>query len=1014
MERKHKSGSPATASFPAGMVSPERIPRATYRLQFQGGFTFREAREILCYLDDLGISDLYASPLFQPCFDDSHGYDICSHTRFNPVIGTAEAFDAFAREIRKRGMGLILDLVPNHMGIAGDRNRWWMDVLENGPSSNFADYFDIDWHPAKPELENKVLLPILEDQYGKVLESGKFQLVLEEGAFFIHYYQNTLPVAPRTYSMILSQPLGRLNETLGKDHPHLQELQSILTAIGYLPTRTELTPEKMEERNREKEVVKRRLAALYQQSPEIRAALDETVRIFNGAVGDPRSFDLLDALLKDQAYRPAFWRVASDEINYRRFFDIDNLAAIRMEAPEVFEEAHRLVLRLLKERKVSGLRIDHPDGLWKPAEYFKQLQQNFACRILEARRETPARTAETGEGFASSEKEKGAGCDPEGIGDRPLYVVAEKILCESEELPSDWAISGTTGYDFLNLVNGLFVDSRNEKAFDRIYSHFIGTSIPLANLVNSSKKMIMLVSLSSEIHALAHRLERIIETNRRYRDFTLNSLTFVLREIIACLPVYRTYISETRTVTPRDRSSIETAVGEAKRRNPRTAEAIFDFIRETLLLQSLPDFSEEDQRKLIQFVMKFQQITGPVMAKGVEDTAFYVYNRLASLNEVGGHPDCFGVPAAEFHKQNRKRLISWPSSLLTTSTHDTKRGEDVRARLNVLSEIPGEWRAALSRWSRRNSAKKTAVDGQPAPDRNDEYLFYQSLIGAWPSAADSKEAFDSFRERISGYMLKAVQEAKVHTSWVNPNEEYITAIQKFIAAAVASPGENPFLDDIRDFQRRIAYFGYWNSLAQVLLKLTSPGVPDMYQGGELWDLNLVDPDNRWPVDFEHRQTLLRSLLDQIRLGEKNQLLLARELMKTPWDPQIKLFVVAQTLRFRRQHPNVFWRGDYISLEGTGEKKDFFVSFARYLGRKAVMVVIPRLVVGLMAGVEKPPVGKAVWKDTKVELPARLGTGFQNVFTGVSGVATREGGKFFLPLAEGMSDFPIALLEFSKT
>jgi len=995
------------------MVSPERIPRATYRLQFQGGFTFREARRILCYLDDLGVSDLYASPLFQPCFDDSHGYDVCSHTRFNPVIGTAEEFDAFAREIRNRGMGLILDLVPNHMGIAGDRNHWWMDVLENGPSSNFADYFDIDWHPAKPELENKVLLPILEDQYGKVLESGKFQLALEEGAFFIQYYQNKLPVAPRTYSMTLSHPLGRLLETLGKDHPHLQELQSILTAIGYLPTRTELTPEKMEERNREKEVIKRRLAALYRQSPGIRAALNETIRIFNGAVGDPRSFDLLDALLKDQAYRPAFWRVASDEINYRRFFDINNLAAIRMEAPEVFEEAHRLVLRLLKEGKVTGLRIDHPDGLWKPAEYFKQLQQNFACWILEARRETPARTAETGGGFASSEKEKGAGCDPRGIGDRPLYVVAEKILCEGEELPRDWAISGTTGYDFLNLVNGLFVDSRNEKAFDRIYSQFIGTSIPFANLVNSSKKMIMLVSLSSEIHSLAHRLERIIETNRRYRDFTLNSLTFVLREIIACLPVYRPYISETRTVTPRDRSSIEKAVEEAKRRNPRTAEAIFDFIRETLLLQSLPDFSEEDQGRLVRFVMKFQQITGPVMAKGVEDTAFYVYNRLASLNEVGGHPDRFGVSAAEFHKQNRERLRSWPNALLTTSTHDTKRGEDVRARLNALSEIPGEWRAALSRWSRRNSAKKTAVDGQPAPDRNDEYLFYQTLIGAWPSAADSKEAFDSFRERISGYMLKAVQEAKVHTSWVNPNEEYIAAIQKFIAAALDPGIKNLFLEDIRHFQRRIAYFGHWNSLAQVLLKLTAPGVPDLYQGGELWDLNLVDPDNRRPVDFEHRQTLLRSLLDQIRLGEKNQLLLARELMKTPWDPQIKLFVVAQTLRFRRQHPDVFWRGDYLPLEATGEKKDFVVSFSRIFGRKAVVVAVPRLIVGLMAGGEEPPVGQAVWKDTKVELPARLGTGFRNVFTGVAGVATREGGKFFLPLAEEMSDFPIALLEFSE-
>jgi (1->4)-alpha-D-glucan 1-alpha-D-glucosylmutase len=748
-------------------------------------------------------------------------------------------------------------------------------------------------------------------------------------------------------------------------------------------------------------VIKRRLAALYQNSPEVRSALDQTIREINGTVGEPRSFDLLDALLSDQAYRPAFWRVASDEINYRRFFDINNLAAIRMEEPEVFAEAHRLVLLLLKEGQLTGLRIDHPDGLWNPREYFLQLQENFARGGSEARKETPPKTADPGKS------------GPGALGGHLLYVVAEKILCEGETLPAEWAIAGTTGYDFLNFVNGLFVDRRNEKAFDRIYSQFIGASLHFGNLVNSSKKMIMLVSLYSELHALAHRLERIIETHRRYRDFTLDSLTFALREIIACLPVYRTYIDETRTVSSRDLAFIEAAVEEAKRRNPRTAEAIFDFLRDTLLLRNLADFPEADQGKLVQFVMKFQQITGPVMAKGVEDTAFYVYNRLASLNEVGGHPERFGVAAAEFHEKNRERLRFWPDSLLTTSTHDTKRGEDVRARLNVLSEIPGEWRAALSRWSRRNAPKKTIVDGRPAPDRNDEYLFYQTLVGAWPSAADSEEAFESFRERISAYMLKAVQEAKVHTSWVNPNEEYIAAVKNFISAALDPGKKNLFLEDIRDFQRRIAYFGSWNSLSQVLLKLTCPGVADLYQGGELWDLNLVDPDNRRPVDFEHRRALLPSLGRQIPRGEENLLLMARELMKTLWDPRIKLFVVAQTLRFRRRHPDIFWRGDYVPLEGTGEKKDFFVSFARVLGGKAFVVVVPRLVVGLTAGVEEPPVGSAIWKDTKVEIPGGVGAGFQNVFTGVAGVFLREGERSYLPLDEGMSDFPIALLEVSE-
>lgn len=1002
MERKHNFRPLAAASVAAEPTALGRIPRATYRLQFSGGFTFPAARGILSYLDDLGISDLYASPLFQPCFDDSHGYDVSNHARFNPVIGTAEEFDALTRDIRDRGLGLILDLVPNHMGIAGDRNRWWMDVLENGPSSNFADYFDIDWHPAKPELENKVLLPILEDQYGIVLENGKFRLALEEGAFFIHYYQNKLPVAPRSSSLILSQALGRLHEVLGKEDPHLQELQSILTALGYLPGRGELTPEKREERNREKEVIKRRLAALYQNSPEVQEALNETIGMINGIVGEPRSFDLLHALLSEQAYRPAFWRVASDEINYRRFFDINNLAAIRMEEPEVFAEAHRLVLRLLKENKVTGLRIDHPDGLWNPSEYFNRLQQNFARGNPEACPETLQRTAEPGKG------------GPGEIGERPLYVVAEKILCEGETLPSDWAIAGTTGYDFLNLLNGLFVDPRSAGALERIYSQFSGTSINFANLVNSSKKMIMLVSLSSEIHALAHSLERIIETNRRYRDFTLNSLTFVLREIIACLPVYRTYIDETQKITSRDRSFIEAAVEEAKKRNPRTAEAIFDFLLKTLLLENLPNFPEEDQKRLVHFVMKFQQITGPVMAKGVEDTAFYVYNRLASLNEVGGHPERFGITTAEFHEQNRKRAKSWPYSLLTTSTHDSKRGEDVRARLNVLSEIPGEWRAALNRWSRRNILKKSAVDGRPAPERNDEYLFYQTLVGAWPSGDLPEKEDEIFRERILAYMLKAIQEAKVHTSWINPNEAYIAAVRKFILEALVPGEKNLFWGDIRDFQRRIAYFGSWNSLAQVLLKLTSPGVPDLYQGSELWDLNLADPDNRRPVDLERRRDMLQRLRSRIGAGEKNLLPLSRELIKTPWDPRIKLFVIAQTLRYRRQHPDVFSRGDYVPLEGVGEKKDFIVSFARIFGGKGVVAAVPRLVVGLTAGIEKPPIGKAVWKDTKVILPRGLGRGFINVFTGVRGESVREGGESFLPLAEGMSDFPIALLDFFET
>lgn len=625
------------------ILSRRRIPRATYRLQFTPAFTFDKALELIPYWEELGISDCYASPIFQSCFDESHGYDVCDHNQINQAIGGQEGFEAFSGSLQDRGIGLIMDLVPNHMGISRN-NIWWMDVLENGPSPIYSRFFDLEWHPVKLELENKVLLPILEDQYGQVLESGKFQLVYAEGAFFLHYYEAKLPVAPRSYSLILGYFIDTLTQTLGKENEHLQELQSILTALNYLPLRTEVNPEKLAERNREKEVIKRRIAALYQKSPDIRQAIDRTVQDFNGTVGGPRSFDRLDALINDQAYRLAFWRVASDEINYRRFFDINNLAAIRMELPEVFQQAHRLIFRLLGEGKVTGLRIDHPDGLRNPAHYFRQLQISYIEQLIQTHLTAHDLQGDSAlpkgmenmveDWLTDLLKQKETSPSP-----WPLYVVAEKILSAGESLPEDWAVSGTTGYDFLNAVNGLFVDSRNHKAFDRIYSHFMGSQMHFSHLVNSTKKMIMLVSLASEINALSHKLERISEKNRRYRDFTLNSLTFAMREIIACLPVYRTYVSDPEVVLPRDQAYIENAVAEAKRRNPRTAEAIFDFIGHTLLLRNIQDFSEEDQGKLIDFVMTYQQITGPVMAKGLEDTAFYVYNRLVSLNEVDGHPD---------------------------------------------------------------------------------------------------------------------------------------------------------------------------------------------------------------------------------------------------------------------------------------------------------------------------------------------------------------------------------------
>ncbi|HEY8477905.1 MAG TPA: malto-oligosyltrehalose synthase, partial [Chloroflexota bacterium] len=906
---------PTVAAVADEVAASLRIPSATYRLQLNAGFTFQDAEAIVPYLDDLGVTDCYLSPILKARPGSGHGYDICDHGEINPELGGSEALDRLASTLRARGMGIVLDTVPNHMAITDVGNAWWMDVLENGPGSTYAPYFDIDWRPATPELENKVLLPFLEDQYGNVLENGTLRVAYEDGAFFLYYHEMRLPLAPGTYTALLGHQLESLLARLGDDHEHVQELQSILTALSYLPDRTETAPERVAERNREKEVIKRRIAALYNASPEIRAAIDAAVHAFNGTVGDPESFHLLDALLDQQAYRLAFWRVATDEINYRRFFDISHLAAIRVEVPEVFRDTHDLILRLVAEGKVTGLRIDHPDGLWKPASYFRQLQEAYLVKRVfdrlapvEANGERPLESVlqhPVATWLASRSQPPGASRPS-----WPLYVVAEKILCEGEPLPEDWAIYGTTGYDFLNDLNGLFVDSRNRGAFDEIYSRFVGVRYNYRNLVNSAKKMIMLVSLASEVNALSHQLERIVKRNRRYRDFTLNSLTFALREVIACLPVYRTYIDgDARVVPERDQAYIAAAVAEAKKRNPRTAEAIFDFIGETLLLRNLDQFRPEDRRPIVEFVMKFQQVTGPVMAKGVEDTAFYVYNRLVSLNEVGGNPEQFGLSPAAFHQQSLQRQRRWPHSLLATSTHDTKRSEDVRARINALSEMPEEWQAALDRWADTNAAKKVVVDGEMAPDRNDEYLLYQTLLGVWPSEPLTPEEFACFRQRIADYMHKATKEAKVHTSWVNPNEAYDAAVRSFVFNILPDDPQDAFLQDFLAVQRRVAFFGRLNSLAQVTLKLTAPGVPDLYQGTELWDFSLVDPDNRRPVDFERRRLLLGQIRERVeRDGDLTRLV--RELLEHAHDGRIKLYVTHRLLRYRRDRRDLFSKGEY--------------------------------------------------------------------------------------------------------
>jgi (1->4)-alpha-D-glucan 1-alpha-D-glucosylmutase len=995
-----------------------RVPVATYRLQFSRAFTFSAARQMVPYLEALGVGDVYASSYLAARPGSLHGYDIADHNRLNPEIGTEEDYQRFVAALQDRGMGQILDVIPNHMGIAASCNPWWNDVLENGPSSAYAEFFDIDWDPVKRQLANKVLLPILGDQYGRVLENQELILEYADGTFSLRYHETRLPIAPRSATQILGHRLEALTATLGEADPHLQEYQSIITALTNLPPRTETAPDRVRERMREKEVIRRRLARLVEACGAVRASIEETVRIFNGKRGDPRSFDPLDRLLDDQSYRLADWRVAAEEINYRRFFDINELAAIRMENPAVFRETHRLILQLVAEGKVTGLRLDHPDGLSDPPRYFHALQRErfaqVACTRLPRGKAMTSSDREAAVGQAGEQYDAACHEDPAQRGCRPLYLLAEKILARGERLPAHWAIHGTTGYEFLNLVGGLFVDSSNEKAMTAAYTAFTGQRTTFADLVYESKQLILRVSMSSELNVLGHALSRLAERDRHSRDFTLNSLTHALREVIACFPVYRTYIDgQGPEVALQDRACVEVAVAFAKRRNPATNVSVFDFVRDVLLLRYPENADEAYREAQLAFVQKFQQVTAPVTAKGVEDTACYRYNRLVSLNEVGGEPDRFGISVEEFHRQCLSRQEKWPDGLSATSTHDTKRSEDVPARIHVLSEIPREWRAAVGRWHRWNRRHASQVDGRPAPDRNDEYLLYQTLVGAWPLGAMGQEEVAAFTARIQQYMLKATKEAKVNTSWINPNEAYDEALRTFVARILGPGSGNRFLPDFTAFQAFVARLGMVNSLAQTLVKITAPGVPDFYQGTEVWDFSLVDPDNRRPVDFAVRAALLDGLRERITAGGVEEL--ARELVEHWPDGRIKLYTIHRALTCRRRFPELFRSGAHVPLAVVGQHGAHACAFARRDQTGAVVTVVPRLTARLTDNGARHPLGHDLWGTTWVALPPELPGGpYLNLFTGTEvGTALSDAGRA-LAVGEILADFPVALLEASES
>jgi (1->4)-alpha-D-glucan 1-alpha-D-glucosylmutase len=1039
-----------------------KVPSATYRLQFNSQLTFAAAREIVGYLRDLGISDLYASSYLQAKEGSIHGYDVVNQTVLNREVGDEAAYQAMVEELQLAGMGQILDFVPNHMCIESVENLWWMDVLENGPSSPHARFFDIDWEPVKKELTGKVLLPFLGDQYGRVLESGELRLAFKGGAFTVQCSGLPIPLEPKSYLQILGHRPERLHELFPAESAPLQELFSIMTSLQHLPGPTEEVPEKKEERHREKEIIKRRLARLCQEIPEIGSFIEENLVIFNGTKGDPHSFDLLDKLLQEQVYRLSYWRVATEEINYRRFFDINGLAAIRMEDPAVFDQTHQLLFRLIRERKVTGVRIDHVDGLYDPLTYLWKLQKSCYQQLtgcVEAAEQagTTGTTGTTGTGPVSTEpvrarpapgkpandaptgeKPRTGSPLPEGEGQgggsdsssgqgscandcasqydsqieqdpgfQPFYVLVEKILMKGEQLPREWPVSGSTGYDFLNQVNGIFVDTEKAKAFDRIYDRYLGYRSDFTDLVYEKKKLVMQVSLSGEVNMLAHRLNTISETDRLTRDFTLNSLVRAISEVIACFPVYRTYVVP-GTVREKDIQYIEAAVARAKRKNPALNSSAFDFLRDVLLLRFPEQAKESDRNAWLAFAMHFQQITGPIMAKGLEDTAFYVYNRLISLNDVGGMPGRFGTQLEVFHGLNLERIKSFPHAMIATSTHDSKRGEDVRARISALSEIPEQWQRALMKWSRLNRSKGQLLDGQRVPDRNEEYLLYQTLLGVWPLTEMDQTGWEEFQGRIRDYQVKAAREAKVNSSWISPNAAYEAALNAFSDAVMARGRGTSFLDEFIPFQKMIARFGIFNSLSQVFLKMVSPGVPDFYQGTELWAFTLVDPDNRNPVDYRVRVAALAGI--KAREAEIGPEKLIGELLTSVEDGRIKLYLIYKTLNYRKENRDLFDAGEYLPLEAQGARARNLCTFARRSQRKTVIAAAPRFMATLAPEPGQTPMGKSAWLDSVLLLPEGGAGRYRNVVTSEEISSQELSGKSVIPLASIFASAPVVLLE----
>jgi len=1010
-------------------------PRATYRLEFhQDSLTFRDAAALVPYLASLGISHIYAAPYLKTATGISNAYAIVDYSQLNPALGTDDDYQAFVSILKTHGMGQILDIVPNHMSTAVGENAWWTDVLEHGQSSPFASYFDIDWDPVEKTLKDRILLPVLGESFGRVLEQGELKLAFSQGVFQVHYGDHCFPLEPCSYALVLDQMLIRVqaNQSLSNE---AQELESILTSLRHLPERTVFASELRQERIRETKVIQSRIQTLIEHSSPMKEFLSATIQEINGNPAQPASFDRLEQILDRQVFRLSRWKAASDEINYRRFFDVNELAAICTERSDVFESSHAFIFDLLAQEAIQGLRVDHVDGLYEPCKYLWRLQWGYLESLAQSlwRQQQVGRSQIPWEelrwpvfdqlhqrlggpppAVIFHDQEDGASFSghPYDIplkAPLPLYVLVEKILGPDEPLPADWPVAGTTGYDFMNQIEGLFVKPDGFSKIQRNYHRFSSTTGDFTEIVLNSKRLILEISMASELQLLAHRLKRLAQRWRHTCDFTLNNLVAALREIIVCFPVYRTYVGR-HGVSARDRDIIERAIRRARRRNPTMDVSIFQFIRR-ILLREFPALLMENAEEMEQielFIGRFQQVTSPIMAKGVEDTAFYRYMPLVSVNEVGGHPSTASISLERFHEENRSRLEHLPAAMISSSTHDTKRSEDVRAKISTLSEIPDQWRMAVGRWSRMNRHFRTDLQGERSPSPNDEYLFYQTLIGMWPVGAISDQHHEELLQRVHQYMEKAIHEEKLRTSWLSPDSDYESAVHQFIDGALHWNGKNRFLSDLQTFLQQIHPASFLKSAGEVLLKLTCPGVPDLYQGQEFWNDSLVDPDNRRPIDFTQRQEHLCRLCRRLNGHPEALRQLSRELLSQPGDPIFKLFVTWRSLQARRSHPDLFRFGDYRPLLVTGPLAEHFIAYRRTFHKTYAIIIVPRDQVQLLNSIngDLTRFGELDGlNSTILDDHPPLGSRPVDQFTGQMCEPTNEG----FSLARLLQHFPMAFL-----